>query len=280
MEADRAARRVIMDFLKRHHVFLGTILFDLFLLWTVVTFVFSGWERTVRTYEAGPTLWGWIILVLVVLNLIKSDYRTDIPMYVSAFGLAYWLEWWGTTRGVWTYSTNQTPPLGEIFLWGICLLSVFHTSLLFLGKGERKETKKKYTTWAMVLVLCILPLIAFILTWKFIISVDWMKYFDIHSVVAVVFAAVLILKDFDLRQTFLVFLGGTFLGGFLETLGTGSGRYAYLSGTGAPLMVGPIWGVTCVVMVKFGYQLKRLASGAFSLLFPAKAEVPAKAGTS
>ena len=249
---------MMMGFLKRHYVVLGTILFDLFLLWTVVHFVFGGWERTVRVYSTVPTLWGWIILVLTALNLVKSDFRTDIPMYLSAFGLAYWLEWWGTTRGVWTYSGNQTPPLGEIFLWGICLLGVFHASLLLLGKGERK--KRSYATGAMVLVLCVLPLIGLILTWKFIISVDWMKYFDLHSVVAVVFAAVLILKDFDLKQTFLVFVGGTFLGGLLETMGTASGRYAYLSGTGAPLMVGPIWGVTCVVMVKFGYQLKKLVS--------------------
>ena len=250
----------MMEFLKRHYVVLGTILFDLFLLWTVVHIVLGGWERAVRWYSTGPTLWGSIILVLTVLNLVKSDFRTDIPMYLSAFGLAYWLEWWGTTRGVWTYSGNQTPPLGEIFLWGICLLSVFHVSLLFPGKGE--WVRGKYSTWAMIAVLCVLPIIGFVLTWKFIISVDWMKYFDIHSVVAVAFAAVLILKDFDLKQTFLVFVGGTFLGGLLETLGTASGRYAYLSGTGAPLMVGPIWGVTCVVMVKFAYQLKNLAAKA------------------
>ena len=85
---------------------------------------------------------------------------------------------------MWAYSGNRTPPLGEIFLWGICLLSVFHGSILFLGKGERK--RGKYATWGMVLVLGVLPLIGFILTWKFIISVDWMKYFDLHSVVALV----------------------------------------------------------------------------------------------
>ena len=259
----------MMKFLKRHCVILGTLLFDLFLLWTVFHIVLGGWERTVRVYSTGPTVWGSIILVLTLLNLIKSDFRTDIPMYLSAFGLAYWLEWWGTTRGVWTYSGNQTPPLGEIFLWGICLLSVFHTSLLFLGVDPRE--KGKISTWAMILVLCVLPVVGFVLTWKFIISVDWMKYFDMHSVVAVLFAAVLLLKDFDLKQTFLVFVGGTFLGGLLETLGTASGRYAYLSGTGAPLMVGPIWGVTCVVMVKFGYQLKKLVARAISLLFPAQA---------
>ena len=262
----------MLEFLKRRYVVLGTILFDLFLLWTVVHFVLGGWERTVRIYSTVPTVWGGIILVLVALNLIKSDFRTDIPMYLSAFGLAYWLEWWGTTRGVWTYSGNQTHPLGEIFLWGICLLSVFHGSLLFLGKGERK--KGKYTTWGMVLVLCVLPLIGLILTWKFIISVDWMKYFDLHSVVAVVFASVLILKDFGLKETFLVFVGGTFLGGLLETMGTGSGRYAYLSGTGAPLMVGPIWGVTCVVMVKFGYQIRKGASKAILLLSPGPPSLP------
>ena len=256
----------MMEFLKRRYVVLGTILFDLFLLWTVVHFVFGGWERTVRIYSTGPSVWGGIILVLVALNLIKSDFRTDIPMYLSAFGLAYWLEWWGTTRGVWTYSGNRTPPIEEIFLWGICLLSVFHANLLFLGKDDGK--RGKYTIWVMVLVLVVLPVIGFALTWKFIISVDWMKYFDLHSVVAVVFAAVLILKDFRLKETFLVFVGGTFLGGLLETLGTASGRYAYLSGTGAPLLVGPIWGVTCVVMVKFGYQLKKGTSKAISLLSP------------
>jgi hypothetical protein len=267
MEANIVERRV-MEFPKRHYVVLGTILFDLFLLWTVVHFVLGGWERTVRVYSTVPTLWGGILLVLVALNLVKSDFRTDIPMYLSAFGLAYWLEWWGTTRGVWAYSGNRTPPLGEIFLWGICLLSVFHGSILFLGKGERK--RGKYATRGMVLVLGVLPLIGFILTWKFIISVDWMKYFDLHSVVAVLFATVLVLKDFDLKQTFLVFVGGTFLGGLMETMGTASGRYAYLSGTGAPLLVGPIWGVTCVVMVKFGYQLKKAASRAISLLSPGR----------
>ncbi len=250
----------MMEFLRRHYLLIGTILFDLFLFWTVVHFVFGGWDRMIRVYTVGNTLWGGIIFVLFSLNLIKSDFRTDIPMYISAFALAYWLEWWGTTRGVWTYSGNQTPPIQEIFLWGICLLSVFHASLLLLGKGERK--KGKYTKWVMLLVVFILPAVAFVLTWKFIISVDWMKYFDMHSVVAVVFASVLILKDFELKETFLVFVGGTFLGGLLETLGTASGRYAYLSGTGAPLMVGPIWGVICVVMVKFGYQIKNVAAKA------------------
>ncbi len=247
-----------MEFLRRHYVTLGTLLFDLFLVYTIVFVILGGWGRAVRIYSPMPSLWGWIILALAALTLIKSDFRNDVPMYLSALGLAYWLEWWGTTRGVWSYSGNQTPPLGEIFLWGICLLSVFHASLLVPGKWE--GWKGKYSTRAMVLVLVVLPVVAFILTWKFIISVDWTKYFDLHSVAAVVFASVFILKDFDLKQTFLVFVGGTFLGGLLETLGTASGRYAYLSGTGAPLMVGPIWGVTCVVMVKFGYQLKKAAS--------------------
>ena len=120
----------------------------------------------------------------------------------------------------------------------------------------------------MILVLAVLPLIGLALTWKFIISVDWMKYFDLHSVVAVVFASVLILRDFDLKETFLTFLAGTFLGGLLESLGTASGRYAYLSGQGAPLLVGPIWGVICVVMVKFGHQIRKGCSKVFAFARP------------
>lgn len=251
-------------FLKRHAVLLCTILFDLFLVWTVVEFVFGGWGRTVRIYSTGPALWGGIILGLVTLTLVKSDFRTDIPMYLSAFCLAYWLEWWGTTRGVWTYSGNRTPPINEIFLWGICLLSVYHGSLLLMGKRERRPGRT--STWLMISLLVLLPVIGFVLTWRFIVSVNWMQYLDLHSVVAVVFASVLILKDFRLKETFLVFVGGTFLGGLLETLGTASGRYAYLSGQGAPLLVGPVWGVTCVVMVKFGHQIRRGSEKAFSFV--------------
>jgi hypothetical protein len=254
----------MMEFLKRKYALLLTILFDLYLLWTVGEFVLGGWERTLRIYSRMPSLWGMIILVLVVFTLIKSDFRTDIPMYVSAFGLAYWVEWWGTTRGVWTYSGHQTPPLPEVFFWGICLLSVFHARLLIMGKGERR--KWKYATPAMILILLVLPLVGFVLTWEFITSVDWMDYFDLHSVVAVVFASVVILKDFDLEETFLIFVIATFLGGLLETLGTGSGRYAYLSGQKAPVLVGPIWGGICLVMVKFGYQIRKAASKAISLL--------------
>lgn len=247
-----------MESLRRRYVILGTVLFDLFILWTVIRFVLGGWDRAVYLYSHGPLLWAGIILTLVVLTLIRSDFRTDIPMYLSAFALAYWLEWWGTTRGVWTYTGDQKPPLGEIFLWGICLLSVYHVNLVFLGKGETEKERGKGScwTWFMVLALFVLPLIGLVLTWKFIISVNWMNYFDCHSVAAVVLASFLILKDFELGETFWVFVGGTFLGGLLETLGTASGRYAYLSGQGAPLMVGPIWGVTCVVMVKLGYRIR------------------------
>ncbi len=247
-----------MGFFKRHYVVLGTILFDLLLLWSMVHFVLGGWERTVRLYSRGPAVWAVIILGLAVFTLLKSDFRTDVPMYLSAFGLAYWLEWWGTTRGVWTYSGNRTPPLPEIFLWGVCLLSVFHVSLLLGGKSGQKGGKS--VKRLMVLALAVLPLIGLVLTWKFIISVNWMKYFDLHSVVAVVFASILIIKDFDLKESFLTFVAGTFLGGLLESLGTASGRYAYLSGQGAPLLVGPIWGLICVVMVRFGHEIRKACS--------------------
>lgn len=253
-----------MEFVRKRRVLLGTILFDLFLLWTVVRFVVGGWERAVHMMVQGPTVWGCILLALICLALIRSDFRTDLPLYLSAFSLAYWLEWWGTTRGLWTYSGNQTPPIGEIFLWGICLLSVYHAHLILRGTGKKK--RGTVAEWIMMTLLFILPLAGLVLTWNFILRVDWMRHLDFHSVAAVALAAFLIVKDFDLRETFWIFAVGTFLGGLLETLGTASGRYAYLSGQGAPLMVGPAWGVICVVMVKFGYQIRKGSHRAISLL--------------
>ena len=253
-----------MESLKRHYGILGTFLFDLFLLWVILRFNLGGWERAIQLYSHGLTVWGGVIIGIAFLIVYKSDFRTDIPLFLSAFVLGYWGEWWGTTRGVWTYVTKETPPINVIFFWGVCLLAVYHLHLVF--RGNREKMVDKRAAKIMMVTLFVLPLIGLALTWKGIVRVDWFKVVDVHPIAATLLCLVLILRDFELRETFWIFVCGTFIGGFLEHYSTAAGGYRYITGEGIPLLIAPLWGIACVAMVKLGVLIRSGFLRSFSLL--------------
>ena len=243
-----------MRFLKTHYETLATLLFDLFLLWVILRFALGGWERTIRLLPSQGLAVLAELLIMVSLTLVKSNYRNDVPLFLSAFVLAYWGEWWGTTRGVWAYYGRETPPLYVVFTWGVCLLTVYHLDLLLRG-GERKR-EGKHGSWIQKLSLFALPAIGLVLTWEGIIKIDWMKVVDIHAIAGVLVACFLILKDFDWNETFWIFISGTLLGGLYEYLGTATGNWQYAIGEGMPILIAPLWGMACVAMVKLGFLVR------------------------
>ncbi|HEX7593219.1 MAG TPA: hypothetical protein VF429_03535, partial [Anaerolineae bacterium] len=99
---------------------------NLFFLWVIFRYALGGWETTQipLTHIGAPA---WIALAVVcALVLYRSDYRADVPLFIAAYALGYWGEWWGTTRGVWTYWNHATPPDYLPPLWAIGLLTVTH----------------------------------------------------------------------------------------------------------------------------------------------------------
>ncbi len=247
-------RLSLEDFPKRRYVIAGTVLFDLFLLWVILRFELGGWEGGVRYFSQGLTVWGGVILCMVFFTLYKSDFRMDVPLFLSAFVLGYWLEWWGTTRGVWTYASKETPPIGVVFFWGICLVAVYHSHLVLRRRRQKEE--EKILTWRKMLVLCAVLGIAAAFASKGFAELDRTKHFDIHSIAAIALGGSLILRGFDPIETLLIFLIGGGLGGLLESLATAAGTYRYVTGQGIPLFVAPFWGMTCVVMVKLAYLIR------------------------
>ncbi len=243
-------KTTLKTFVKRHYGILATCLFDLFLLWVILRFVLGGWEQAVRLLPSkGPAVWGELF-VLVFLTLVKSNFRNDIPLFLSACLLAYWGEWWGTHSGIWAYFGTNSLPSYVVITWGVCLLTVFHLHLLLRGKEDRKSGK--YLPWIQKLSLLALPFIALALTWKGLVHINWMKVVDFHMIAGTCFACFVIFKNFDLNETFWIFISGTLLGGLYEYMGTAMGNWKYATGQGMPLLIAPLWGLACVVMVKLG----------------------------
>ena len=148
-------------FLKKHYETLATVLFDLFLLWVVVRFALGGWDTAIRLLpHQGPMFWVELF-VMVSLVLIKSNFKYDIPLYLSAVLLAYWGEWWGTSRGVWGYPYTSGVPTYVFMTWGVCLLNVYHLYLIVRRLEGEKE--RKVWSWIKILSLFALPVIGLII---------------------------------------------------------------------------------------------------------------------
>jgi hypothetical protein len=239
-----------------------TLLADLGFLWVIVHYGLGGLDNAwVLLTAYGPL--PWVILGLVLFLVIYgSDFQTDVPLFLAGYLLGYWGEWWGTTRGVWTYWDGSMPPSYLPPLWGIGLLTVYRLSS-FITPRLRAEPNFP-TRWAMLVSFFILPLLTFAGSWPSLASVDWHERLDYHFIAGLIVAGILIIYRFDLRETFVLFICGSILGGIYEYLGTSWGEWRYITGEVPPLWIAPLWGFATVAMVKlarFGVRLPGLLVG-------------------
>ncbi|MEW5871208.1 MAG: hypothetical protein AB1894_18195 [Chloroflexota bacterium] len=239
-----------------------TILADVFFAWVLYYYALGGWENAVYLLtHFGALPWALLGMVLFLV-FFRSDYRMDLPLFIAGWALGYWGEWWGTTRGLWTYWNGATPPDYLPPLWGIGLLTAYRLSS-FLTTNEKTELPK-WARWVMGGSFLVLPLAAFALRWSKLAAVDWNGRLDGHFLAGLLAAAVLILPGFDLRRDFPLYLCGMLLGGLYEYLGTSSGEWVYITGEVPPIWIVPLWGMATVAMRKLAELGLRIAKRAWA----------------
>ena len=73
----------------------------------------------------------WLALTLCILLIITpTDARFALLTFMAGTGLGYFLEVWGTTRGCWTYYTNETPPLFAVLAHGMAAVAFWRAGSL------------------------------------------------------------------------------------------------------------------------------------------------------
>jgi hypothetical protein len=242
-----------------------TFLAYFFFLWVIFRYALGGWE-TAQLLLTQIGLPAWIALAVVcALVLYRSDYRADVPLFIAAYALGYWGEWWGTTRGVWTYWNHATPPDYLPPLWAIGLLTVTHLRTLVQATShyilDHKGTKAQrilpvfVPSWFKVLMLMALPALAFAYSAPRLAAVDWSGRLDANFFVGVGAGIALLLYRFDIDETFGLYVCGILLGGTYEWLGTWMREWTYITREVPPLWIIPLWGLACVAMVKLSRLL-------------------------
>ena len=237
-----------------------TLLADLFFGWVLVYYGMGGLENgiTLLLYF-GP--WAWALFGLVVCLLFwpttqaGNNWRNDLPLFLAGWLLGYWGEWWGTTRGVWTYWNGATPPEYLPPLWGLGLLTVYRLAGILQPLFARPLPR--WSRWLMASSFVALPAAAVLARLPLLLAIDWRGRLDGHFWAGLLAGAALIAYRFDLRRAFPLYLCGMLLGGLYETLGTVMGEWAYITGEQPPVWIVPLWGLAAVAMTSLAELLRR-----------------------
>jgi hypothetical protein len=230
-----------------------TLVFDLILLWVLLHYGLGGWQSALLLIiEFAPLSWFVLGLVLFLL-LYRSDFRSDAPLFLAGYSLGYWGEWWGTTRGLWTYWNGAMPPEYLPPLWGIGLLTVYRLSTLLTFQNDLPP----WARWSLRSSFVVLPFLAFLNSWPLLKSVDWRSRLDGHFFAGLIVAALLITYKFDLRRDVSIYLCGTLLGGMYEYFGTTFSEWTYITKEIPPFWIAPLWGFASVAMVRLAMILRQ-----------------------
>ena len=184
----------------------------------------------------GPWWWyiDWLLigifLVMSLLIMAGADIRSDALIVFVGFAGGLVIESWGTQTEIWTYYTNERPPLWIIPAWPIASLSIDRLTR-FLNKWLKNVTAKAQRTQRKAsLILSVLRVLA--VNGKFIYWVIFLPFFLLMlafvwptldkslTIMAIILVSFLILTPTDHRVAVLTFVAGSGLGYFLERWGT------------------------------------------------------------
>jgi len=214
---------------KSSYIILSSFLLVIFLIGYI-------WWPLLReyaaTYRSDLPFWAqmdWLLLmdflIMTILIIFNADLKRDIPLAAIALVGGLLIEAWGTQTELWTYYTNERPPLWIIPAWPIAFLSVNRLVQLIdhvLTKLSQRLVEISY--WVVFSGFYILMLFYI-----------WPTISNLLSIAAIILCAMLILTNSNKKYALFYLLAGSGLGYFLELWGTSRACWTYYSHETPPL---------------------------------------------
>ncbi len=189
-----------------------------------------------------------IFLVMSLLIMAKPDLKTDALIVVIGLAGGLVIEGWGTQTLLWTYYTNERPPLWIIPAWPIASLSINrlargleHWLPALPVRAEKAIYLLIFGSFYGIMLLFVRPTPDKSLT-----------------ILALIACALLILSPGSRRGALFNFIAGAGLGYFLEIWGTTRLCWTYYTQQTPPLFAVLAHGLAAVAFWRVGelwYQL-------------------------
>ena len=234
-------------------------LLSLFLL-VVLLIAYFWWplaEMVIQQVDWGSAWWltfDWLLvgIFLVMTGLIVSgaDLKRDaLILFVGVVG-GLVIESWGTQTRLWTYFTNERPPLWIIPAWPIASLSIARIVRLADILAPKLPARATGIMWGLAMAAFSVIMLAFI----------WPALDKPMTLAALALCATLILLPGDTRLALLYLGAGIGLGYFLEVWGTTRECWTYYTHETPPLFAVLAHGMAAVAFWRAGMELARMTA--------------------
>ncbi len=242
--------------------FILLILIIMYVWWPLVLEYFSYFRDDLPIWVQIDKLLIGIFFFMSVMIMAQADIKKDLPIILIGLAGGLVIESWGTQTEIWTYYTNERPPLWIIPAWPIASLSIDRLYRFIL-----RLTKKIPEKIFVILHWILLP--GFYVLMLFFI---WPTIGKSLTMMALIFSGFLILTPKDHRSIVLVFIAGSGLGYFLELWGTTRLCWTYYTLEQPPFFAVLAHGMAAVGFWRV-YKLFKIFSPKLNDLFLKKVKV-------
>ncbi len=189
-----------------------------------------------------------IFLAMSLLIMARADLRADALIVFVGLAGGLVIESWGTQTSLWTYYTNERPPLWIIPAWPIASLAIDRLYRLL-----NRALPAALPGFFPVLYWILLP------TFYLLLLAFVAHTFDQSLTrAALLLCSLLILTPTNYRAATLTFIAGTGLGYFLELWGTTRACWTYFNFETPPLFAVLAHGMAAVAFWRSGLLIKNI----------------------
>ena len=246
----------LLGWTRASYVLLSTFLLTIFLLayfwWPLAVdyLSYADWSKPWWT-QVDWLLIG-IFLFMTLVLMAGADLRADAGIVLVGLVGGLVIESWGTQTEIWTYYTNERPPLWIIPAWPIASLTIDR----LVRSGQRRlpplpERALRIIYWPL-----------FVSFYGLMLWFVWPTIDLSFTRAALALCALFILTPTDYRLAVITFLAGAGLGYFLELWGTTRLCWTYYTGQQPPLFAVLAHGMAAVAFWRALYLLRLVAGDA------------------
>ena len=229
-------------------VFLATVLVIGVVWWPLAreALAYLDWSRPLWT-QVDWLLWG-IFAAMSLLIMAGADLKADALIVLVGLAGGLVIESWGTQTELWTYYTQERPPLWIIPAWPIASLSIDRLARLLqrlVPALPRAVVRGAY--WP-----------AFAAFYALMLVFVWPTVNKSLTLASLALCALLILTPADHRLALLTFAAGAGLGYFLERWGTTRLCWTYYTRQAPPLFAVLAHGMATVAFWRTGLLVRQV----------------------
>lgn len=198
----------------------------------------------------------WVFMAALLAWRVSA--RRDLLLIATGLCGGAVIEWWGTNTGLWSYFTDERPPLWILPAWPVAAISIDRLGIALdelLERFAERADVRLSPAFFVVVYWIVMPV--------FVVAMIAFLRPTVHLVPSMVVVGLMVATTLHCpnpRRDVVVFVGGATLGLFLEYWGTSRQCWSYYTHEVPPLVAVVAHGFAAVAFARVADFAERVSA--------------------